>query len=76
MTFTCVNLPLTAAYYFGAPIAGMASVIAGYPPPMIGGRKRSRRRSKNSRKNKKVRYSKKLQRLRNKKRSANKKRKR
>ena len=59
---------------FGAPIAGMASVIAGYPPPMVGGRKRSK---KKSRKNKKVRYSKKLQRsLRNKKRSANKNRKR
>ena len=74
MTFTCVTLPLTAAYYFGAPIAGMASVIAGYPPLMIGGRKRSK---KKSRKNKKIRYSKKLQRtLRNKKRTANKNRKR
>ena len=38
--YTCLNLPLTAAYYFGAPIAGMASVISGYPAPlMVGGKK-------------------------------------
>ena len=75
MTFTCVTLPLTAAYYFGAPIAGMASVIAGYPPLMIGGKKKSRGRSKKI--SRKIRYSKKLQRtLRNKKRTANKNRKR
>ena len=39
--YTCLNLPLTAAYYFGAPIAGMASVISGYPAPlMVGGKKK------------------------------------
>ena len=64
--YNCLNLPLTAAYYFGAPIAGMASVISGYPAPlMVGGKKRkSAKRTKQKRKptkrSTKVRYSKKL----------------
>lgn len=62
--YTCLNLPLTAAYYFGAPIAGMASVISGYPAPlMVGGKKRKsakRTKRKPTKRSTKVRYSKKL----------------
>ena len=40
MTLTCVNLPFTAAYHFGPAIAGMSSVISGYPAPLAGGGKK------------------------------------
>lgn len=61
MTLTCLNLPFTAAYHFGPAIAGMASVISGYPAPLAGGgKKRSKRKTKKrSKVSKKMRYSKK-----------------
>ena len=60
MTLTCLNLPFTSAYHFGPAIAGMSSVISGYPAPLAGGKKRSKRKTKKrSKVSKKMKYTKK-----------------